>query len=530
MTARGKGGAVAICVAAACAVVGIRVAVWAAPKLAAANLRWAGTRARADNRGGAPRQPNRLNLPAPSPAGAALAPDALFSQAAPAVALVEVRGAQNQRLGIGSGFFVSADGLLVTNFHVIEPAVYADVRTADGQTLLVEGTVSLDPGADLALLKVRGADLPFLAVSDGPVPPTGTRVFAIGNPQGLSNTLSDGLVSGVRLDRGITVIQTTAAISPGSSGGPLLTADGVVVGVTTFQSSSGQNLNFAVPAEQVHALMDARTRVRKLGGMKSLRPTLPDADALSEALACIMRGDVRRTAELLRGVEDRQQRNPLFWFVTGCLHQRLANLPLAIEAFKQATRLKPDYADAYDRLADIFIGQKKYPEAIDAFRGLARARPFDTRPYHRAAHVYSWQGDHAQALVLLDKALAIDPDDASAHAEKAMCLLSLKRYDEAVASAEAALGVDARLWLAHMVLGQTRLQQKRPLEAAAVLREALKLAPDSPEVYFLLGEACHQSGDATSAVAAWRNAVRFGRNTAAGKDARKRLTEMGKAS
>ena len=361
------------------------------------------------------------------------------------------------------------------------------------------------------------------------VPPTGTRVFAIGNPQGLSNTLSEGLVSGVRLDpRGMNVIQTTAAISPGSSCGPLLTADGTVVGVATFQSSSGQNLNFAIPAERVHPLIKARGRVRKLASLKAMTPA-PAAisDALPAALAALNRGDVHSATELLRGVDDRQRASPLHWYVTGVLHTRLNNLPLAVDAFKEATRLKADYVDAWERLADIYVGQGKHHEAIDAYREIARAWPRDTRAYHRAAHVHSWRREYDKALSLLDRALAINPNDGMAHAEKAICYMSLKRYDEAVASAEAALAIDRRLFVAHMVIGDTRLQQRRYPEAVATLREGLRIAPSSPDIHVLLGEACHQGGDRDSARSAWSNADRFGGNTPAGKQARKRLAETG---
>src|SRR5207248_2526247 len=81
------------------------------------------------------------------------------------------------------------------------------------------------------------------------------KVFAIGSPLGLANTLSDGLVSGHREIDSVTVIQTTAPISPGSSGGPLLGADEKVVGVTTFAFKGGQNLNFAIPAAHVARLL-----------------------------------------------------------------------------------------------------------------------------------------------------------------------------------------------------------------------------------------------------------------------------------
>jgi len=190
----------------------------------------------------------------------------LFEKASPAVVRIEVRDRRSKLVAQGSGFFVSDDGLIVTNYHVIAGAYHAVARLSNGSEYPVEGVAAVDQEGDLSLLKVNGKDLPFLEATGQGLTEVGTKVYAIGNPQGLTNTLSEGLVSGHRvMDAKVTVIQTTAAISPGSSGGPLLTADGSVVAVTSSYLEEGQNLNFAVPAARVRRLIDNRGVLRRLG-------------------------------------------------------------------------------------------------------------------------------------------------------------------------------------------------------------------------------------------------------------------------
>jgi hypothetical protein len=169
---------------------------------------------------------------------------------------VVVQDRQGRTIGGGSGFLVSTKGLIATNYHVIEDAHTADVVLADKTKLTVEGVVALDEEDDLANLRVAGSmSARPLELDADDVPRVGAKVYAIGNPQGLTQTLSDGLVSGHReIDR-VSLIQTTAPISQGSSGGPLLGADGRVVGVTTSFLKVGQNLNFAVPASHVARLL-----------------------------------------------------------------------------------------------------------------------------------------------------------------------------------------------------------------------------------------------------------------------------------
>jgi S1-C subfamily serine protease len=130
----------------------------------------------------------------------------------------------------------------------------------------VQGFLALDVAADLVILKVAGRSPTYLMLAAlGHEPAVGSRAYAIGNPEGLANTLSEGLVSGRRQGRKVADmvwLQTTAPISHGSSGGPLLDASGRVIGVTTksLAAPDAQNLNFAVPSDKVRSLLDRAAR------------------------------------------------------------------------------------------------------------------------------------------------------------------------------------------------------------------------------------------------------------------------------
>jgi S1-C subfamily serine protease len=238
-----------------------------------------------------------------SPAVAApLSADAIFAQASPAVVQVVTQDRQGHTIGTGSGFVASSGGLIATNHHVIDGAYSAYVALADKRRLPVSGAAALDPDADLAILQAAGpVGARHLELAGDTLPPVGARVYAIGNPLGLTRSLSDGLVSGHR-ERGTipdfpfprmpTLIQMTAPISPGSSGGPLLRADGKVVGVTTLVSVQGQNLNLAVPAWHVARLLRQHDEERILTRLPLARrpaagqpPSDPDEKSKKDAQA-----------------------------------------------------------------------------------------------------------------------------------------------------------------------------------------------------------------------------------------------------
>ncbi|MEN9520234.1 MAG: hypothetical protein RLZZ381_2822 [Cyanobacteriota bacterium] len=157
--------------------------------------------------------------------------------------------------GLGSGFVVSSDGLILTNAHVVEGSNQVKVTLKDGQTYQgrVMGTDSL---TDLAVIKINADSLPAITFADSDNLQPGEWAIAIGNPLGLDNTVTTGIVSATGrssaqvgvADKRVSFIQTDAAINPGNSGGPLLNAQGEVIGINTAIIQNASGLSFAIPS------------------------------------------------------------------------------------------------------------------------------------------------------------------------------------------------------------------------------------------------------------------------------------------
>ena len=161
---------------------------------------------------------------------------------------LETELANGGRHTLGSGFFVS-DGLIATNLHVVHRVhkCYARLVNQTSESL-IEGYTHIDVEHDLIILKVTGLNAPVLQCSNSDASQVGDTVYVVGNPRGLSGTFSNGIISGIRPDPHGKVIQMTAPISPGSSGGPVLNCRGEVIGVSYASHRDGQNLNFAIPS------------------------------------------------------------------------------------------------------------------------------------------------------------------------------------------------------------------------------------------------------------------------------------------
>jgi len=177
------------------------------------------------------------------------------------------RNAPQQQMGLGSGVIVSADGLLLTNNHVVEGASDIDVQLADGRQARAR-LVGTDPETDLALLQIKLESLPVITLGDVRALQVGDVVLAIGNPFNVGQTVTSGIVSALGRNRlGLSTfenfIQTDAAINPGNSGGALVDADGRLVGINTaIYSRSGGNMGigFAIPVDSARGVMDALLR------------------------------------------------------------------------------------------------------------------------------------------------------------------------------------------------------------------------------------------------------------------------------
>jgi len=157
----------------------------------------------------------------------------------------------------GSGFLISKDGWIVTNYHVIKTGNSAIIKLPDGAFFAVDGVVASDKDRDVAIIKAHGNGFRTLILGDSDRLEVGDEVVAIGSPLSLESTVSNGIVSGIRTikEEGGKFLQITAPISPGSSGGPLFNMAGEVVGITTSHLIGGQNLNFAIPIDDVKPML-----------------------------------------------------------------------------------------------------------------------------------------------------------------------------------------------------------------------------------------------------------------------------------
>lgn len=182
---------------------------------------------------------------------AAMTAAEIFSKCSPSVVYIETFGVDGEPYARGSGVIFESSGLAITNYHVLENALSATATVSNGVTYDISGIVGFNREEDFAIIQIDGTDFFPMKIGNSNLLTIGEKIFTIGNPLGLTSTISDGLISNLSRAGYDGMIQITAPISHGSSGGAMINEHGELVGITTAGISSGQNLNFAIPINKI---------------------------------------------------------------------------------------------------------------------------------------------------------------------------------------------------------------------------------------------------------------------------------------
>jgi len=402
----------------------------------------------------------------------------LVKKIQPAVVTVIVYDAERHISGIGTGFFVSPQGHLITNFHVLDGKYAADVRTSQGKSYRVKTVLAENKGADLVKLQV---DIPekeaaWISVSDRP-PEIAERIVVVGSPLGLEQTVSEGIISSVREIPTVgRVFQMSAPISPGSSGSPVVSAKGQVIGIATFQFIQGQNLNFAVTALQIMAL-------KKFANAKSVSEWTFDHLGSKPSAA-----------------EELCQKG--FNFSIAGENQ------LALQHFIKATQEAPGDAAAWSGLGSCYAGLNNSEDAIAAFQQAIQANPRDEMTHFNLANYYGKIGRFEEAIAAYKQAIAINPQLEAAHFNLGMAYVQLGRYAEGKDAFETVARINPEAAPAHYNAGLAYSQLGRFQEAIESQRIVIRIDPDFAPAYYAIGAAFGKLGRSRDEIGAYTEAIR----------------------
>ena len=328
----------------------------------------------------------------------ALTPSQVFNKVKDSVVVVKTFDAKGNTIGQGSGVLLPT-GKIGTNCHVVENG--ASFQVGSGKRFVRATLWGGDEDKDICLLEAKELTAKPAQLGQASRLKVGEPVYAVGAPRGLELSLSDGIVSQLR-GGPPPFIQTTAAISPGSSGGGLFDAEGRLVGFTTLYIEGGQSLNFAMPVEWAGEIQPGKKAAQGRS----------EADWTKRAIAF-------KDAQNWTGLRDwcqrwtqAQPRNGFAWFCLGGAYSHLKRHTEAIEAYRQAVRIDPKDASLWVSLGGAYDELKRHTEAIEAYRQAIRIDPKDTGAWTLLAISYNESGNRTAALEAANQLRRIDPAKA----------------------------------------------------------------------------------------------------------------------
>ena len=404
----------------------------------------------------------------------ALTTEQIAKKARAATVYLEMKDSTGTPLSLGSGFFVKRNQI-ATNFHVIEGAAQGTAKLVDEDTRYqIESIVATDKDNDLAVLKVTASGVTPLPLGDSDTVNIGAMVYVVGNPKRLEGSFSNGLISGRRESHLKDLLQMTAPISPGSSGGPVLNSTGEVIGISVSAhcDPDAQNLNFAIPSNYLKVLF-AKARHAK--------PLSQNSRTIS-AETHYLRGNAK--------------------YELGLYHTAIADYDVAIH-------LKPAYADAYNNRGLAKAALKQYAAAIADYTAAIRLKPNYALAYNNRGNANARLGQYFPAISDYDMAIRLKPDDASPYNNRGLAKAALKQYAAAIADYTAAIRLKPNYALAYNNRGAANYGLKQYFAAISDYDTAIGLKPDHTFAYNNRGLAKDALEQYEAAIADYDMAIRL---------------------
>jgi len=417
----------------------------------------------------------------------ALTPDQVFDKVKDAVVVVKTIDAQGKVKGQGSGVLIPS-GRVATNCHVIEGG--ASYQVGRGKQLVPATLYAEDGDKDICILDAKGITGKPVQLGKAASLKVGVPVYAVGAPRGLELSLSDGIVAQLR-GGPPPLIQTTAAISPGSSGGGLFDAEGRLVGLTTIYLEGGQSLNFAMPVEWIGEIKPGR---------KPATEGHSQTEWLKRAIAMERMQDWQGLLDWCRKWTKSEPKDATAWSSLGFAYINLNRDNDAIEAFRQALRINPEDTTAWRGLGVAYDKLNRSNDAVEAFRQALRINPKDTFVWYSLGVAYDKLNRYNDAVEAYRQALRINPEYPFVWYSLGVTYGSLNRYNDAVEAYRQALRINPEYPFVWYRLGVAYINLNRDNDAIEAFRQALRINPEDANAWYGLGVAYNLSGNRTAAL------------------------------
>jgi tetratricopeptide (TPR) repeat protein len=330
------------------------------------------------------------------------------------------------------------------------------------------------------------------------IPNIAERVLVVGSPLGLEQSVSEGIVSGVREIPNLgKFFQTTAPISPGSSGSPVLNMSGRVIGIVSFQSLMGQNINFAVSSRKMLELiteLPGQPLAEWTYSISNQKPKLA-AELCRKGFQFSLNGEYKKALTFYKDATQKDPTDIMAWYGLSQCYAGLGNPEAVVDTYKQAIRINIHDASLHYNLGNYYRNLGKNTEAIDAYREAIKINPDDPSAYTQLGILYGTMRRYRDAIDAHQQAIRINPFSAPSYFHIGTARLKLGEPKAAVEAFKQAVLLDPEFGPAYNMLGKAFGKLGRRVEAIDAFTKAIGIDPDDADAHYNIGVAYVEKGD-----------------------------------
>lgn len=380
-----------------------------------------------------------------------LSADKIFKKFSSAVVIIKGYDKHNNLIKQGSGVILRSKGNIITNYHVVVGCDKIEILQNDKKIPYLD-IAGVDVDLDILLFKIGNIKAPNLVVGNSNSLLVGQKIYAIGSPLGLENSMSEGIISGIRnTDDNKKLIQITASISPGSSGGALLNENGALIGISSSSIEKGQNINFAIPIDEILKI----EKISKLEDYKDYELLYKGNEALREG----------RSNE-------------------------------AIDFYKEFLTKFPDNSNVCNIVAIISLSINDYSNALKYFTKVIEIEQSNTNKsksilfydtYINIATLKYSMGKYYESMEWFDKALEIGSNPSSVYDTRGWVKMQLGKYYESIQDFDTSIEYDPQQDNAYFNRAGAKTFLKDYLGALKDLNKAIEINPSKSEYYKIRG-------------------------------------------
>ena len=339
--------------------------------------------------------------------GQVLSAEQIYEKVNDAVVVVLSYDYSDNLTSQGSGVVLNYKGYVVTNYHVLSGNERLEIIHGEDVIPYVD-IIGIDVEKDILILKIEDKKFPAIKTGEVKSLKVGQRVYAIGSPMGFENTISEGIVSGLRSYEELrkNYIQITASISSGSSGGAVVNDKGELIGISTLTSKVGQNLNFAIPIDEV---------LKVEIGSYSKDDRYKDFELLNKGLNAERKGNYQEAINYYSRYIAKFPNNSFAYYNRGAAKDNLKDYRGAIQDYNKAIEINPNDAEAYNNRGAAKFNIKDYIGAIKDYNKAIEINPNHAFAYTNRGAAKGTVEDHRGAIQDFDRAIEINPNLAQAY-------------------------------------------------------------------------------------------------------------------